>query len=546
MRIHRLLVLPFLIAACVPPATDDENASDESGSESGNDDEATCQPGTLGCECVDNLCFDGLECNQGTCESAGTDGSTDSTSEESASEDSASEESTSEDSTGEESTGEESTDEGACTELGCACDDTPGSCDAELACVAGACSVVECGDGVVQGLETCDDGNAIAQDGCELDCTATGLSSLYAGDSEACVIVEGGALRCWGRFIGDDEFPSETPLLVLDEPIVQVAIGTNHKLVLTEDGGVRCWGVTNFGQCGYGTTGTITDPLSVGDVAVGGTAVAVFAGNNNSCALLDDGNLRCWGNNHGYGIPKTYNGNYIGDDELPASVATLPLGSPVVDVSSRARASGACALLESGDLRCWGANNVGQFGYGHTMDFIVSPSPAHSPIPLGLPPATEIVDIESSQLHGCTLYSTGDIQCWGEWDRVGQGGITVGDDELPSAIPPLSLGGQASAVSVGPAHSCALLDDQEVICWGIAGPHLGVPGAETLDFPSTHGPVQLDTPALEVDVGWGFSCARLVTDEVVCWGANDQGQLGLGHTEAIGDDEDPSDPVVLF
>lgn len=82
---------------------------------------------------------------------------------------------------------------------------------------------------------------------------------------------------------------------------------------------------------------------------------------NHSCALLDDGTLRCWGVSQagklGYGNEDT-----IGDDELPASAGAVPVGGSVVELSLGAHHS--CARLEGASIRCWGNNNVGQLGYG--------------------------------------------------------------------------------------------------------------------------------------------------------------------------------------
>jgi hypothetical protein len=94
-----------------------------------------------------------------------------------------------------------------------------------------------------------------------------------------------------------------------------------------DDGGVRCWGRNQLGQLGYGRTDSIGDnesPASAGAVALGAgrSAVAIAAGAAQTCALLDDGSVRCWG--YGANGRLGYcNETTIGDDELPAAAGPV-------------------------------------------------------------------------------------------------------------------------------------------------------------------------------------------------------------------------------
>ena len=106
--------------------------------------------------------------------------------------------------------------------------------------------------------------------------------------------------------------------------------GSFHACALLDNGQVRCWGLGTLGQLGYGNTDTIGDdepPGSVGTVDLGGgrTARAIAAGNVHTCALLDNGRVRCWGGGAsgrlGYGNTDT-----IGDDETPGGFGPVALG----------------------------------------------------------------------------------------------------------------------------------------------------------------------------------------------------------------------------
>jgi len=186
-------------------------------------------------------------------------------------------------------------------------------------------------------------------------------------------------VRCWGwgaygqlgygniNSIGDDEAPATAGDVNFGSgTAVQVATGGNHTCVLLDTGVVRCWGIGSLGALGYGNTATIgddEDPATAGDVNVGGTATQLAAGDNHTCALLDTGDVRCWGSGQdgrlGYG-----NSLYIGDDEAPATAGNVNVGGTVVQVA--AGTFHTCAVLDTGAVRCWGYSADGQLGYGNT------------------------------------------------------------------------------------------------------------------------------------------------------------------------------------
>ena len=113
--------------------------------------------------------------------------------------------------------------------------------------------------------------------------------------------------------------------------------GNGFNCALRVDGSVRCWGNNAFGRLGLGDTTTRGDaPGEMGaglptvDLGTGRTAIAVAAGSFHACALLDDGSVKCWGQNGSgrLGIGDTASrGDGPGDmgDDLPA-VALHPRG----------------------------------------------------------------------------------------------------------------------------------------------------------------------------------------------------------------------------
>ncbi|HWZ91392.1 MAG TPA: hypothetical protein VNW92_21165 [Polyangiaceae bacterium] len=159
--------------------------------------------------------------------------------------------------------------------------------------------------------------------------------------------------------------------------------------------------------------------------------------------------------------------------------------------------------------------------------------------------------------------SDGTVQCWGSstYGQLGYGNQnTIGDNELPSAVGPVSVssspGAFVTALDTGVAHTCALLSDHTVKCWGFGvNGALGYGNQNTIgdnELPSSVGPVSIsNAPGVTVTalaLGAFHSCALLSDGTVTCWGDAHDGEPGAGNTNRIGDDELPSSvgPVVLF
>jgi hypothetical protein len=156
----------------------------------------------------------------------------------------------------------------------------------------------------------------------------------------------------------------------------KLVCSANFKCVITEQHNVRCWGENGSGQLGYGHTRFLGGDgalVSVGDVPIGEPVVDVQAGNDHVCVLLDKGRVRCWGGNKygqlGYGHTRN-----IGDDELPSSVGDVPLGGAVRQLT--VGGSRNCAILENGQSRCWGSNEKGELGYLHNKPVSRTQTPA--------------------------------------------------------------------------------------------------------------------------------------------------------------------------
>ena len=83
---------------------------------------------------------------------------------------------------------------------------------------------------------------------------------------------------------------------------IAVATGELHTCAILDDHRVKCWGYNAEGQLGLGDTrnrgddsSTMGDNLPTVDLGTGRTASAIAASRNSTCALLDNGSVKCWG-----------------------------------------------------------------------------------------------------------------------------------------------------------------------------------------------------------------------------------------------------------
>jgi cysteine-rich repeat protein len=430
---------------------------------------------------------------------------------------------------------------------GCTC--IEGACDEGLTCVEDMCVVQLCGNGDVDAGEACDDANGMDSDGCDNDCTiSAGAVQVIAGDEHVCALFHTGDIKCWGAFesgrlgylnqdqdVGDDETPAEMPFVNVGAPVVQLALGSNFTCVLLDTEEVKCWGSGQHGRTGQGSQadlGTDEEPADIPPIDLGGgTPAFIAAGAEHACAVMQSGELRCWGRNDSgqLGLPGVV---AVGDDEVPGDVPAIDLGMGVVADQVAAGADHTCALLDGGGVLCFGGDAQGQLGTpgpAQTVGDDEAPS-ASTPVLLG----EEAVMIAGRFNHTCVAYDTGTIQCWGDGGagRLGYGDTNnVGDDEDVSLATPVDpVGSNPTSFGMGTAHTCVRLGTTQIYCWGEgSNGRLGYGNTTDLLMPDAMQ-VNLALPLAPrmVTAGREFSCATTEGSEVKCWGRNNRGQLGYG------------------
>ncbi len=408
-----------------------------------------------------------------------------------------------------------------------------------------------CGDGVVDEDEgeECDDGNDDKYDGCESSCLRTGALQVAGGYQHTCALLTSGEMKCWGenfrgqlglgdtQDIGDSRTPDEFPPVEVGGPVRSIAVASDTTCALLENGDVRCWGAGDEGQLGYGDTEDVGDdelPADKGSVELGGPAKQICAQGRATCAVMKDGAVRCWGTNHGgrngLGLDQV-----IGDDEVPSSVSPVDVGGPV----QKLYCGGAhvCALLESRELVCWGDSEYGRHGHPGRDDIGDDETPASvGVVDVGGAP----VDVSGGGSNTCVTFEGGHMRCFGgsSEGQLGYGSMDhYGDDEPPSAAPILDTGGRAIVMMTGGGHNCLVLEGGVIRCYGKndAG-QLGL--GNTVDQvakPADVTDIKLGATVRQADAGNYHTCVVTEQRGVRCWGRGSLGRLGYGNTRDVGD-----------
>ena len=353
-----------------------------------------------------------------------------------------------------------------------------------------------------------------------------------------------------------------------------IAAGDQHTCAVLRDGEVICWGRNDRGQLGRGDKIDVGDgngPTVAGagpiDLGPGRTAVQVATGRYHTCALLDDGDVMCWGaNDHGQlGRGDTVD---VGDGDGPdvADIDPVDLGPGRTATAVAAGTSHTCVLLRGGDVVCWGRGGAGRLGQNSSESIGNGVGPDVADIdPVDLGPGRTATAVTTGGAHTCVLLDDHSVRCWGD-NELGAMGLghnltDVGDGVGPDVldVDPVDLGEGAIVVAVaaGGAHNCVLLVGGDVKCWGSSnGGQLGQGSTGGIgDGPDEMGdnlpPIDLgdDRRAVSVTAGSTHSCALLDTGDVLCWGSNTLGQLGQGNSTGVGDGNGPDvagiDPVDL-
>ena len=408
------------------------------------------------------------------------------------------------------------------------------ACGTSEFCVAGACKLICGGDWLACGgtcinqqvdsnnCGTC--GNVCANKCVSGAClkVTKGFSGAYAYTTFAAT--SDGSFRAWGQnsngTVGDGTtLNRSSPVTTLVSNVLDASSGNTHTCALLGEGSVKCIGANINGQLGNGgTTGSPTAWVVVGGSTPLSRVTQITAGFDFNCTRMSDATVQCWGLNS-YG--------QLGDGLGATGVkAVLPQSVPGLSDVVEVRAGGlfACALKLDKTVSCWGSNADSQLGDGTTTNRL-------SPVVASV---SNAVQLATTANGACALIDDGTVKCWGDGASLatGNGGTATTDTSTPATV--VGVGGTGTtlsnvvAISGGFQHYCALLTDTSVVCWGFD--NNGQLGDGLLVASSKPKVVTGLTGVSQIVLGRLQSCAVMTTGVMKCWGDNGFGQLGDGST----------------
>jgi cysteine-rich repeat protein len=393
-------------------------------------------------------------------------------------------------------------------ELGWSCDGEPSVC------------MTGCGDGIVVGSEDCDDMGLVDGDGCDAACQNE-LGWICMGEPSVC------ATECGDGFTAGTEQCD-------DDGVVD---GDGCDAACQNEPGWQCSGQPSacVAECGDGLMvgpeacddGNIAQGdgcntvcgVDFGWACMGSPSVCVVSevldqlalGGYGGCVLTTLGEVGCFGDN-----TESEVGN--GTDDVETYVPAFTLDDAVAVAAGE---EFHCAIRAAGTVWCWGDNFELAMGP-------MAAAGADQAVPIevtGLPIAAAI---EAGDDHVCIIDMAGGVWCWGDNSnlQLGQGGPGTTDSATPLVVA-LPGGLAATDLGLGQDHTCAVLADATVACWGnddngqlgdgVINPDNGVP---TL--------VPGLSMIVDVEAGEDTTCALDSLGQVWCWGDDQDGQLGIG------------------
>ena len=336
-----------------------------------------------------------------------------------------------------------------------------------------------------------------------------------------------------------------------------VAVGGAHTCALTKADAALCWGSNTAGQLGNGTTTSSAKPVLVsGDLRF----QAISAGATHTCGV-SAGDVYCWGSNvHGE------IGDGAGPNGSPVTTPTRikgPANAKYIDaVAGR---SFSCAVTKLGAAYCWGQTGFGKLGLGpsYTVGRFADDATARDesvPTPTPVAGRHVFLSIRTHDNDTCALSTDNQVFCWGSnlYFQLGASssdGCQVGTSpRWPCAWSPTLTAQRRSnsvpsSLAVGDDFACYLDDHGGLFCWGkndhgqIAAKGSGLAickyadntSSECAAFPRkvASAAAGATMPAFaRVAVGSDWICAAPMPagSAVLCWGRNNEGQLGDGQT----------------
>lgn len=313
--------------------------------------------------------------------------------------------------------------------------------------------------------------------------------SIDAGFKFTCALMTAGTVKCWGLNtsgqLGQDTVDTAIgdtggdmaglTTINFGGTATQMSVGYDHVCVVLTDDTVKCWGDNAAGELGQNNTTDVGDATtSVTSIPVVGLSSikSVSAGKNTTCVIFDDNQVKCWGYGSSGALGQnsgSHFGNSSGANAVDQSqFAILGSGRTATYLDGSEHT---CAVLDNGNAKCWGYNNNGQLGQDSATSIIgTSPSDMESLVEIDF--TADITQIATGAYHTCALLADGNVRCWGDntygqlgYNDINDRGATGGD---MAALVDINFGNGKEVVEIqaGDNHNCVRFDDDTMRCWG--------------------------------------------------------------------------------
>lgn len=328
----------------------------------------------------------------------------------------------------------------------------------------------------------------------------TGGSIIAAGLGHSCLTTADGYVVCWGLNdsgqVGDGTFKNQWKGVFVKDltGVFNLSLGSKHSCALLTDGTVWCWGLNTSGQLGNGTTENSNIPVQV--TGLPDVVASISAGQDFTCATLQDQTIWCWGDNSNGQLndgtstntskpvkslfaasPAQISGGQfetVGEASGQVSMWAKKDADNIFGlndaflISGNRFAPGGCAVRGAGSVDCWTADNK----------------------PINVKGILDAIFVEAGLDHACALDGISAPVCWGKNNFGEVGDMTNIDKEEATYVVQLE---SVTALAVGGHHACVLIGDGTAKCWGYNA--FGQLGNET--FNNSSYPVTVILPEVE-------------------------------------------------
>ena len=383
-----------------------------------------------------------------------------------------------------------------------------------------------------------------------------GFSQISSMSTHNCALGDDDLAYCWGsNMYGNIDDSGNFQILqpsALDLPsgvsgFRTVAAGGMHTCAVGDNNKTYCLGINYAGMLGDGTTTDHNTPEEVTMPSGVTRFVSLNLGFGHSCAIGDDTQAYCWGENARAAVGDNTTTNRLvptlvntGEGYAPAEFSicgedgeggggeeedSCPIEAMAIIDGG---ADYSCAIGDSSSY-CWGSDSYKQLGNG-------SAGTSSVPDEISMPSGVNFTHLSVGESHACAIGDNGTAYCWGDgyYGKVGDGNSFNNPRQSPVEVV-VSMDSNPFTnfidIGAGAIHSCGLVDTGDVYCWGLddygnlgnsdAWDTVAVEAALTDELPSGN-------PAVELAIGGFHSCVVDSDGQPYCWGLNDYGQLGDG------------------